>query len=233
MIETSGAKIFLADQRGCTESANHRSFHTFNFGSYISRHREPFESLLTLNDETLAAGQSIRYECGDLTECIVIPLVGSCLCSKDETVRETDVGEVFHCVNREKGFIEIANPFEREPINYLYLELRSMLDAMCETAPFDLEQKPNVLHKINLYSMQQVAIGIFDGREECSVKFEKMRKDVFVFVIEGAFEVNNRLLHKRDGLAIWQTKQLEFEALSNRAIILAITLLPGVVFDIN
>ena len=41
-----------------------------------------------------------------------------------------------------------------------------------------------------------------------------------VFVIHGAFEVENRLLESRDGLAIWNTDRIELEALSNEAILL-------------
>jgi redox-sensitive bicupin YhaK (pirin superfamily) len=45
---------------------------------------------------------------------------------------------------------------------------------------------------------------------------------LFVFVIEGAFEVEGRLLHERDSLALWETGKAEMEALSNDAIILVI-----------
>jgi len=44
-----------------------------------------------------------------------------------------------------------------------------------------------------------------------------MKTPVF---LEGAFEVEGRLLHARDGLALWETEKVELEALSNDAIIL-------------
>jgi len=43
---------------------------------------------------------------------------------------------------------------------------------------------------------------------------------VYVFVIEGAFEVQNRLLHARDGLSLSSATEVEFEALSNDAMLL-------------
>ena len=46
--------------------------------------------------------------------------------------------------------------------------------------------------------------------------------DEFVFIIEGAFEVQNRLLEARDGLSLWNLSKLEFEALSNDAILMII-----------
>jgi redox-sensitive bicupin YhaK (pirin superfamily) len=43
-----------------------------------------------------------------------------------------------------------------------------------------------------------------------------------VYVIEGAFEVQYRLLHARDGLALWEAERVEWEALSNDAILLVL-----------
>jgi hypothetical protein len=63
-------------------------------------------------------------------------------------------------------------------------------------------------------------IGKFDGRKEGTHIVTDAGKGIFVFVIEGAFEVQNRLLQLRDGLALWNTASIEFEALSNDAILL-------------
>lgn len=48
------------------------------------------------------------------------------------------------------------------------------------------------------------------------------KKGVFAFVIEGAFEIQGRLLEAKDGLALWNDNEIEMEALSNGAIILLI-----------
>lgn len=64
-------------------------------------------------------------------------------------------------------------------------------------------------------------IGRYDGREEGI--YEVQNPDahgVFVFVIEGAFEVQNRLLHARDGLSLINVAEVDFEALSNDAMLL-------------
>jgi hypothetical protein len=45
---------------------------------------------------------------------------------------------------------------------------------------------------------------------------------VFVYVIEGAVEFQNRLLEQRDGLALYSVTTSEFEALSNDAILLVL-----------
>ena len=41
-------------------------------------------------------------------------------------------------------------------------------------------------------------------------------------MIQGAFEVQHRLLKSRDALALWNVVEVEIEALSNEAIIVLI-----------
>ncbi|MBC6988212.1 hypothetical protein H9I52_00875 [Hymenobacter sp. BT491] len=51
------------------------------------------------------------------------------------------------------------------------------------------------------------------------------RSRFFAFVVTGAFEVEGRLLHKRDGLALWYVQEVELKALSNDALVLVLELL--------
>ena len=39
-------------------------------------------------------------------------------------------------------------------------------------------------------------------------------------VINGAFEIQNRLLENRDAIILWEITELEFEALSENALII-------------
>ena len=43
---------------------------------------------------------------------------------------------------------------------------------------------------------------------------------IYAFIIEGVFEVQDRLLHTKDALDLWNTDEIDFEALSNGAILL-------------
>jgi redox-sensitive bicupin YhaK (pirin superfamily) len=221
-LDTSNAKIFLASQRGCTESSRHRSFHTFNFGSYRNDHRQPFFSLKSLNDETLAAGASTRYFPEEKIQVLLIPLVGSCECQTNNSTISIEAGQIFFCDVPKGHDIEIRNPFKDELINYLYIELYSKSDALPSVKDIAIELQHNRLLTEELSPDHHFHIGMYHGREEGSITFDEANKAFFVFVIEGAFEVNNRLLHQRDGLAIWDAAQLDFEALSNNAIILIV-----------
>ncbi len=63
-------------------------------------------------------------------------------------------------------------------------------------------------------------IGIFDGREEGRYLLKKSSHKIFAIVINGAFEFQNRLMETRDAILIWDIEELEFEALSEDALIL-------------
>ncbi len=63
-------------------------------------------------------------------------------------------------------------------------------------------------------------MGKYDGRKKGDYVLKNKNNGVFAFVIEGVFEVHDRLLHAKDALAIWDADEIDFEALSNGAILL-------------
>jgi quercetin 2,3-dioxygenase len=88
---------------------------------------------------------------------------------------------------------------------------------------FDLSQS-NQLHTIitaaDLNQPAYAYIGKYDGRKKGIYSLQNKNNGIYCFVIEGAFEIQDRLLHAKDGLAIWNTDEIDFEALSNGAILL-------------
>jgi len=85
---------------------------------------------------------------------------------------------------------------------------------------FDLEASKNGL--VRLFSKERVKghMGKFSGRQEFVLELDKTHACIFAFVVGGAFEFQNRLLQPKDGLSIDNVSEVEFEALSNGAIIL-------------
>lgn len=67
-------------------------------------------------------------------------------------------------------------------------------------------------------------IAKFSGRQTAVQSFRDNTKAVFCFVIEGAFKLEERLLHAKDGLALWNSRQADMEALSNDAIVFLVEL---------
>ncbi|MEJ7680774.1 MAG: hypothetical protein WKG06_23565 [Segetibacter sp.] len=77
MEEESKAKIFVADERGCDETDWYRSCNTFNFGKYFNEHKQAFNSLNVLNDDTIAGGRCLRMDIEESSVMLLLPVVGA------------------------------------------------------------------------------------------------------------------------------------------------------------
>ena len=219
------ARIYLAAQRGCTQSDWYRSFSTFNFGEYFDENRKPFGNILACNDDTLAAGSKIAFQPPENTSILLLPVVGGVYYSISGSAKIwIEAGHALWLFIREDEELEISNPFETHPVNFLHIWLPGSASAsqLTQEIPFDIEQNKNELQALIVNNKPVGYLGKFDGRKEGTCKVKNPGQGAFVFVIEGAFEVQNRLLQYRDGLALWNLKEVEFEALSNEAVLLLI-----------
>jgi quercetin 2,3-dioxygenase len=224
MIPQCPAKIFLADDRGHSEMAWFRSYNTFNFGKYNNEHKAAFGSLYVLNDDTLAGGKNLKLSIEENSHVILIPIVGA-VAYTDSNGNESllQAGEAQLCSLQQGTSITITNPYEKETINFLQVWIKnndSLPSGEIHQTAFDLNNNNQLILLFKGCNDTQLSIGKYDGRAEDIYKLSKQGNSVFAFVIEGAFEVQNRLLHARDGLALWELQEVEFEALSNEAIIL-------------
>ncbi|MER0439068.1 pirin family protein [Emticicia sp. W12TSBA100-4] len=218
------AKIFLSAQRGKTELSWFRSFHSFNFGSFQDPNKEHIGKLRVLNDNTLAAGCGMKMQVEKPTEVLILPLVGGIEFKNSVGYHDfLEAGKLqIFSAEAEKEY-EVLNPYESELINYLeiWIEQENAIVASTTSATIDLEKQNELL--LIFSSVQQNAFGYFgkyDSREEGIYQIKNACNCLYVFVIEGAFEVDNKLMEARDGLAIWNAEEIEFEALSNDAMLL-------------
>src|SRR5689334_3310764 len=226
MVQQNKGKIFLADERGHNEVEWFRSYNTFNFGQFQREHKTPFGPLYVLNDDTLAGGKSISLTIEADTEIVLVPVVGAI--TYNDSIGNSNIIESGECqvYTTPKGtIIHIGNPYDNELVNFLQLwfykkseELRSP-----QLIPFDIINYKNQLVSIPVSDTPfKYGIGKYGGREESLYQLSNTGNGLFAFVIQGAFEVQYRLLHPRDGLALWEADAVEWEALSNEAIILVI-----------
>jgi quercetin 2,3-dioxygenase len=234
MIVQSTAKMYLADERGLNETAWFRSWNTFNFGKYQQQHKQPVGDVYVLNDDTLAGGRLLSMLIEEYSYVILLPVVGA-IAYKDSTGNESLIaaGQI-QLFTLDKGVtIQVTNPFKEELVNFLQIWIRAdkkdeLLDSCLST--YDVNKFKNCLNKISPQSLGQsdlpfsISIGKFSGRGETTYQLKSNKVGLFIFVIEGAFEVEGRLLHARDGIALTNTEYAEAEALSNDAILLTIEL---------
>lgn len=217
----TAAKIFPAGQRGCTETDWFRSYSSFPFGAYQPADRQPFGALYLLNDDTVAGGRTLRFRVDRPTLVLVLPSVGV-LQYADSEGRESDImpGQCAAFGLPAGGSYALSNPYPEQLINYLQWWMALPEAAAHESVEsFSLRASRNRLAELQLPAVR-VVLGLFDGRAETMHTLRG--QGLFVFVVQGAFEVQHRLLEARDGLALWNTDSVELEALSNEAILLGI-----------
>ncbi|MEP6746543.1 MAG: pirin family protein [Bacteroidota bacterium] len=233
MIRQSKAKIFLAEHRGLNETKHFRSLYTFNFGNYFNEHKAAFNNIYAINDEMPEAGQSINALVQECSYIVLLPIVGA-VNYKDSNGNEKLIAagqvEIMHVDNGVS--LEITNPFKEHCVNFLQAWIKAGASPVPGTSSFAdtyaiNESIDNFIRispaHLNNDALPFIAsIGKFNGRTETYYLLQHKNSSLFIFVLEGAFEVQGRLLHARDGLALWETTNVEIEALSNDAIVLLI-----------
>lgn len=225
-------KIFLADQRGLRENELFRCYSTFNFEEFQHEHKTPFGRLLALNDETLAPGHRLPLLALQDTYLLVLPLTGAVeILSATAPALTVDVAELQLLLLPAGTSVELHNPYNADLINFLHVWLTAdePLIPSVQRFTFDLQNHANHLVEIIAPSFTPalpccVSLGRFDGRQEAIYKLNAVTEQLFAFVIAGAFEVEGRLMHEKDGLALWETNEIELEALSNGALILLLNM---------
>lgn len=230
MIQQSQSKIFLAEERGHHELDWFRSYHTFNFGAFHNEHKTPVGPLYLLNDDTLAGGKHFSLLVEDATIILLLPVVGA-VEWKDNKGNEgfVEAGQCCRLCVPAGTTINISNPYETELVNFLQYWFKAPTAPAALTSflfSFDIDAQKNQLVELFPLSKETCGtpamhhfIGKFDGRAEIAHHLSNAGNGLFIMVIQGAFEVQYRLLHPRDGLALWDLQEAELEALSNDAII--------------
>lgn len=232
MVTQSAAKIFLAEERGRNEQEWFRSMNTFNFGNFYNENKFPFESLYVLNEDTLAGNHKISVLVENDSCLVLVPIVGA-IAFKDSAgnsgLLEAGQAQVLNVY--EDTSLEISNPYKEDLVNFLqiWIKMPNLQTTVPQLFSFDLDQ--NLDQLLELFSPQKKSmlktvsaprgmIGKFSGRSEAVYKTVQPGNALFAYVIEGNVEVQYRLMNPRDGLGLWDLKEIELEALSDNAIII-------------
>lgn len=232
MVPQSNGKIFLTEERGIIEQEWYRSYNTFNFGKYYNKHKNGFGPLAVLNEDTIAGRASMQMEVTRAADIILIPTVGDIEFSDSRgNTSIVQVGQAQLFSAPAGSFFSVTNPYENDIVNFLQLWLQPAMPVahQLQLFSFSIDDCRNnlvtIFHHISQLTSQSsvqyvLSIGKFEGRQEAVYKLNDPNNGLFVFVVEGAFEVQYRLLHNGDGLALWNMEEAELEALSNDAVVL-------------
>lgn len=223
MIKQIPAQIYKSETRGVFKSEKYNCFATFNFDQYQDLSRIPFGSLQILNEEILAPQHCISRVIKPHTNVIILPLFGG-IEYKDNlgNAEFLRVEQIRVITTDEEMTVEIFNPYENENVSFLTIHFQK--EEQCfknyfQKSEIDLTIKNKLIRLIEIEETV-CFIGVYDGRKEGFYTLKNPNNGVFVFVVNGAFEVEDRLLEARDGLSMKNTETIEWEALSENAILL-------------
>lgn len=234
MVPTTPGKIFLADERGLTATAWQQRYATFSFGDYQHAYKAPFGCLRACNEESLAGGQQLALPVPVTTCVLLLPITGTVLAGLSAgALASAEVEQLYLLTLPAGSTLHLTNPYPADVISFLHLWLdMPAATASYEAVEFQVADLRNRLHPLLPAASAvaqrpfRVALGQFGGRHETTYLLADPAGSVFVFVLAGAFEVEGRLLHEKDGLALWQTASVELEALSPDALVLLLELAP-------
>ncbi len=229
--------LHKADTRG---KANHgwlNSHHTFSFANYYDRERMNFGVLRVLNDDIVAPAMGFGTHPHDNMEIISIPLSGD-LVHKDSmgneaVIRQNEVqimsagtGILHSEKNKnhdaEVRFLQIwVFPNERnvtpryEQREFLAANRHNQFQTVVAPIGQTADSQAVGIHQDAWFSLGTLEKG-FSGKYDIHQK----GNGVYVFVIEGAVQINGQTLEKRDGLGIWDTDTIDIIASEKAELLL-------------
>ena len=187
---------------------------------------DSFGSLHSFSNEELLASKEKHFQVLGNKTLIVIPITGDLIYRVDESREEELVVGQIQIFNFPNNFgIQVLNPFDDEAINFIMIIIDGTSRnrrTTIETLDFELPVASARITTIYEADLFELSIGQFQGREEAIHQING--KGCFYYVLSGAFEIQERLLHAKDGLALWDLAETEIEALSNNAVLLALDL---------
>ncbi|KQR69788.1 hypothetical protein [Pedobacter sp. Leaf176] len=225
----SPGKIYLADQSGFMESSIFQRYSTFNYEKYYNEDAEPFGDLFLLNDDTIAGGKLTFFLSKADSLQIFIPITGGVDMVSNGKEYAIKTGQV-QVLNMGKGeVLEISNPHPNDTINYIQIGIRTDLFLLRHSEMlfnFDIEKDKNKLIEIvsNPKLPFKLSAGVFSERQKAFYKMKSPESSFYAFIIDGAFEIEGRLLKRRDGLALFDTEKVQLVAMDNNSWVFVLEL---------
>lgn len=177
-----------------------------------------FPGVRFFSDESLSAGMSRRYDSGQRQGVLILPLTGALEISCSDVTKLVATGSAFFVSDID--CYQIGNPYPDISVNFLQIHLPSDTNGQLSS----ISGLRNQIQDFGDFGGSKVSVGIFDARVKAELTFED---HLLAYVINGAFEFEDRLLETRDGLLLEHYNTAELESLSAEAIVLLIRRLPA------
>ena len=221
---TDSSRIFKSDQRSSISTAAYNTFSSFS--RHAQQNGDPaYGNLVFFDDVFLKPGQAHSFSSDKTCQSVLIPLVGALSYSnKKNTEQYLAAEEILFLNGMANEAYTIKNPYADNSINYLHIALKKDMPVIKPPLSYPIGfSRNNVLESLMLDRTMRGSFahaGIYQGRTKDKYILKNSSGGAFVYVINGAFEVEDRLMEHRDGLALWNVSEIEFESLSEHAILL-------------
>ena len=206
--------LYKADQRVSFVSGG---------STHFSSLQQPFGNLVQLDDVYLPGGELEKYT-SEGVHRILLPITGALSYQDSGSKNSYLTSEQVLYTGNEKENRFIKNPYENGTINYLNIGLRNSKTHTTQpiSYPVTLKEfnKLSTLHLNKINGDYYAGIAVYQGRTKGRYTLKNPGNGIFAYVINGAFELEERLMEHRDGLGLWNLKHIEFESLSEFAILL-------------
>ena len=226
--------LHKAHTRGSADHGWLKVNHTFSFANYRNPQRMNFGVLRVLNDDTIAGGKGFGTHPHENMEIITIPLEGD-LEHKDNMGNGTII---------KNGDIQVMSA----GTGITHSEFNANLEKDVKVLQIWLfPNKRNVKPRYDQLSLQSIkkndelyqilspnskddgvwihqnawfSLGEFSYDKKINYELNSTQNGVYVFIIEGEATIQNYLLNKRDGLGIWDIKNLEIKVHKGTKVLL-------------
>jgi hypothetical protein len=223
-----------AETRG---NANHgwlNANHSFSFANYQNPERMNFGALRVLNDDTIAAGMGFGTHPHENMEIITIPLEGD-LEHKDSMgnigvinkgeIQVMSAGTGVHHSEYNKNADQAVKVLQL----WVFPKKQNVTPRYDQMSVRDLK-KPNDFYQVLSPNSEDAGmwvhqdtwfhLGEFDVEKSLDYTIKKPGNGVYVFVIEGSFNVEGESLKIRDAIGIWDTETICFTAQPRSKVLL-------------
>lgn len=225
-----------ADSRGYADHGWLKSHHSFSFAGYQNPERMNFGMLRVLNDDLVQPKMGFGTHPHQNMEIISIPLKGA-LSHKDSmgNKRAIEVGEV-QVMSAGTGLTHSEfNDSKSEEVNFLQLWIipeEMSVKPNYEQRKFSNEGKTNQLQTVvapkdklkgdALPISQQAYIyrASLDEGKNLDVNLKSKNNGIYIFVVEGAVDVENNELLRRDAIGISDSDKVSISSKSDSDLVI-------------
>lgn len=222
-----------AEERGHADHGWLNAHHSFSFASWYDPSKVHFGLLRVLNDDIVAPGMGFGEHPHDNMEIVTIPLKGS-LRHRDSMGNSEAIkyGEV-QIMSAGTGIRHSEfNDSQTEPVNLLQIWVfpkQRNIEPRYDQKRFDVSKRKNQFQTVvsptkegeSMWINQDAFFSLADIDAGTTLNYQSKHagNGIYLFVIEGAVEVDGKQLNKRDAISIYEFEKVDIKGIENAQIL--------------